>query len=52
MGSPFQQHVAAIIIGAMLIILSVQLFMSGVLADMLASQRRLLQELRPPETDE
>lgn len=52
MGSPFQQHVAAIIIGAMLIILSVQLFMSGILADMLASQRRLLQELRPPEPEE
>jgi len=50
-GSTFQQHVAAIIIGAMLIILSVQLFMSGVLADMLASQRRLLEDMRPQDQD-
>lgn len=45
-GSTFQQHVAAIIIGAMLLILSVQLFMSGILADMLASQRRMLEDLQ------
>ncbi|MCV6594660.1 MAG: glycosyltransferase family 2 protein [Silicimonas sp.] len=45
-GSTFQQHVAAIIIGAMLLILSVQLFMSGILADMLAAQRRMLEDLQ------
>ncbi len=45
-GGTFQQHVAAIIIGAMLLILSVQLFMSGILADMLASQRRILEDVQ------
>ncbi|MCA0044245.1 glycosyltransferase family 2 protein [Celeribacter litoreus] len=46
LGSTFQKHVAAIIIGAMLLILSVQLFMSGILADMLASQRRMLEDIQ------
>ncbi len=45
-GGTFQQHVAAIVIGAMLITLGVQLFMSGILGEMLASQQRTLQELR------
>jgi len=52
MGSPFQQHVAAITIGVMMIILGVQFFMSGVLADMLAEQRRILQELRDRSRDQ
>jgi glycosyltransferase involved in cell wall biosynthesis len=52
LGSPFQRHIAAITIGVMWIILGVQLFMIGVLAEMLASQRRILQELRPPEAEE
>lgn len=46
MGGTFQQHVAAIVIGAMLITLSVQLFMSGILADMLAAQHRMIQTLK------
>ncbi|MEX5728357.1 glycosyltransferase involved in cell wall biosynthesis [Rhodovulum iodosum] len=51
-GNTFQQHVAAIVIGAMLITLSVQLFMSGVLADMLASQHRMIQDLRRTKKDQ
>ena len=50
-GSTFQQHVAAIVIGAMLITLSVNIFMSGILADMLASQRRLLQGMKRNDPD-